>query len=197
MKTANRALTTFRLDTFPCWECRVLLGRELGSQDTATSQMVCVVNEAFVKHFFAGKDPIGRHITKDSSDGHTAPVTAESVGVVKDSRVTSLRGDVPARAYMPVNQAFLGKMRGSVVYEIRTESEPLSVLSAARTAILGVNPDAPIETSLTLEEAISHKTRAEGQIARLCAVFGGLALLLAATGLYGGLFYGVTRRTNG
>jgi ABC-type lipoprotein release transport system permease subunit len=98
--------------------------------------------------------------------------------------------------YTPVSQAFLGKVRGSVVFEIRTVGEPRSVLSTIRKAILAANPDAPIETSATMEERIAKQTKGESQIARLCSIFGSLALLLAATGLYGVLSYGVARRTN-
>ncbi len=171
----------------------MVLGRDIGSQDTATSQKVCVINEELARRFFAGQNPIGRHITKIANK---LSDTMEIVGVAKNVRSSSLRAEIPQRIYTPLSQAFLGKVRGAVIFEIRTAGEPKSMLSASRTAILASNPDAPITFAYTMEELIARQTLAEGQIARLCLVFGALALLLAAMGLYGVLSNGVARRAN-
>lgn len=86
--------------------------------------------------------------------------------------------------------------RSPVVFEIRTPGEPKSTLAAVREAILSANPEVPITASYTIEDFIARRTLAESQIARLCSIFGALALFLAATGLYGVLSEGVARRTN-
>jgi predicted permease len=171
----------------------VLLGRDIGPQDSATSPRICVVNEAFVKLYFSGRNPIGYHLTSTLGNDTT---TVEIVGVVKDFRTTSLRQDIPQRFFVPVAQGWRGKIPNGIVFEIRTATEPQSLEPAIRKAILNVNPDAPIAFVQSMDQLIDEYTLSEQMIARLCSIFGGLALLLAATGLYGVLSYGVARRTS-
>jgi predicted permease len=173
----------------------MLLGRDIGPQDTAASQKVCVINEELVKRFFAGRNPIGLHITTPYGNG-SSRMTFEIVGVVKNARSSSLREQIPERFYTPLSQPIGERVSDSVIFEIRTVGDPKSMLPTARKAILAVNPNAPVTMSSSMEEQIADKTLAESQIARLCSIFGALALLLAATGLYGVLSYGVARRTN-
>ena len=171
----------------------LMLGRDLELQDTAGSAPVCVVNEAFARRFFAGRNPVGLHITrrfgKESS-------TLEIVGVVKNARSISLSEEIPQRFYMPVSQAFDGRFNEHVVFELRTVGEPKSIDTEARKAIFELSPDVPVNFTDSMEEVVTEMTVSQRMIARLCAIFGGLALLLAGTGLYGVLSYGVTRRTN-
>jgi predicted permease len=170
----------------------LLLGREVGPRDTATSNRVCLINEELAKRFFAGRNPIGLHLTR--SFGDRTPL--EIVGVVKNARSRSLQADIAQRFYLPVDQGAEGKIAESVVFEIRTVGEPKSIVNTVRKAVLGVNPDAPITFAYSMDEVIADYTVFPRLIAQLCAIFGGLALLLAATGLYGVLSYGVARRTN-
>jgi predicted permease len=170
----------------------LLLGREVGAQDTATSNRICVINEELAKRFFAGRNPIGLHLTR--SFGDRTPL--EIVGVVKNSRSRSLQEDIAPRFYLPVDQGAEDKIAESVVFEIRTVGDPKAIVATARKAILGVNPDSPISFAYSMDEVIADYTTFPRLIAQLCAIFGGLALLLAATGLYGVLSYGVARRTN-
>lgn len=169
----------------------VLLGRDIELQDTNGSQKLCVINEELAGRFFAGQNPIGRHITEFVEEDESE--TFEIVGVVKNVRSRSaLREQIPQTFYKALTPGF----RGSVVFEIRTAGEPKSMLAAVRRTILGANPDVPITASYTIEDLIARRTLAEGQIAYLCVIFGILALFLAATGLYGVLSEGVARRTN-
>ncbi len=170
----------------------LLLGRETGLQDTAASLHVCVINEAFAKVFFAGRSPIGRHITEKFGDQKNV---MEVVGVAKDVRDHRLRGDVPPRFYIPADQGMEGPNHWAN-FEIRTIGDPEQMISSARKAILAVNEDLPIETARPLAESVDQTNSQPRMIARLCTVFGVIALLLAATGLYGVLSYGVARRTS-
>jgi len=169
----------------------LILGREIGVQDTPTSPKICMINEAFAKHFFEGRNPIGRHITQMFGDHKSV---LEVVGVAKDARDHGLRGDVPPRFYIPIGQTMEGPPE-AVNYELRTVGDPQRMLEAVRKAILEVNADVPIRTRVLTDnlEAINFQPRI---IARLCTIFGIIALLLAAIGLYGVLSYGVARRTN-
>jgi predicted permease len=170
----------------------LLLGREFGNQDTATSPKVCVINEAFAKKFFAGRNPMGRHVTEKFADQRS---TFEVVGVSKNARDHRLRDDVPPRFYIPSDQ-FMSGPENWATFEIRTAGNPDQVLGAVRKAILGVNGDLPISDARPLAENIDRVNDQPRMIARLCTIFGLIALLLAATGLYGVLSYGVARRTN-
>jgi predicted permease len=170
----------------------LLLGREFGAQDTAASPKVCVINEAFAKKFFAGRSPIGRHVTEKFGDRRT---TFEIVGVARDARDHRLRGDIPHRFYIPADQNMEGPANWAT-FEIRTAGDPEQVLEAVRKTIRSVNADLPIDNARPLAENIDRVNDQPRMIARLCTIFGLVALLLAATGLYGVLSYGVARRTN-
>lgn len=170
----------------------LLLGRETGLQDTAASPHVCVINEAFAKLFFKDRNPIGRHITEKFGDKKNV---IEVVGVAKNARDHRLRGDVPPRFYIPADQGMYGPNEFAN-FEVRTAGDPEQMIASVRKAILGVNENLPIGSTRPLVESVDRTNAQPRMVARLCSVFGVMALLLAATGLYGVLSYGVARRTN-
>lgn len=171
----------------------MLLGREIGPRDTPKSPPVCVINEAFAKRFFPGLNPIGKHITSAFSDdtGNSIRRAMEVVGVATDARVRSLRGNIDPKFYAAADQA-----GGASWFEIRTTVEPSRVLNAVRNKILAIDGDLSIENARTLDQLIEAQNSQPRLIAELCDVFGILALILAATGIYGILSYTVARRTN-
>jgi predicted permease len=170
----------------------MILGRETDQHDTESAPHVCVINEAFAKLFFAGRNPIGRHITQKFGDKKNL---LEVVGVAKNARDHRLRGDVPPRFYVPADQAMYGPNEWAF-FEIRTAGEPEKMIEAARKAILAVNENLPVENARPLVESVDRTNAQPRMVARLCSIFGVMALLLAATGLYGVLSYSVARRTN-
>ncbi|HKR93726.1 MAG TPA: FtsX-like permease family protein, partial [Candidatus Angelobacter sp.] len=82
------------------------------------------------------------------------------------------------------------------IFEVRTSADEQRMVGSVRRAIFGVNQDLPIEDVRSLEESIDRSTTQPHMLASLCVIFGGVALLLAAMGLYGVLFYNIARRTN-
>jgi predicted permease len=170
----------------------LLAGREIKLGDTANSLRVCVINEAFAKRFFAGRNPIGKHVTDMWGDAH---LTVEVVGVAKDIRDHHLRGNVQGRFYVPAAQGDY-PIPASLYFEVRTITDPNAALGAIRKSIASVNPNLPILNARTIEDLIDAQNAQPRMIARLCGIFGAIALLLAATGLYGVLSYNVARRTN-
>src|SRR4029077_16742959 len=170
----------------------MLLGRELTQQDTAASPHVCVINEAFAKLFFAGRNPLGRHVTAKFGDKKNV---MEVVGVAKNARDHRLRGEVPPRYYLPGDQGMQGPNEWAI-FAIRTAGDPEQMIASVRKTILSVNENLPVVGARPLVESVDRTNTQPRLVARLCSIFGIMALLLAATGLYGVLSYGVARRTN-
>ena len=170
----------------------LLLGRDLGQQDNATSPHVCVINEALAKLFFNGRNPIGRHITEKFGGKMNV---MEIVGVAKNARDHRLRGDIPPRFYVPGDQGMDGPNEWAI-FEIRTAGDPEQMTSSVRKTILSVNEDLPVGGARPVVVSVDRTNAQPRMVARLCSIFGIMALLLAATGLYGVLSYGVARRTN-
>jgi predicted permease len=170
----------------------LLLGRDFDQHDTATSPRVCVINEAFAKKFFAGRSPMGRHVTEKFGD---LKAVFEVVGVARDARDHSLKDEIPPRYYIPAGQGLEGAIPWPT-FAVRTAGDPEQILETVRKTIFSVNGDIPIDNARPLVENVDRANQQPRMIASLCAVFGAVALLLAATGLYGVLSYGVARRTN-
>ncbi|HZI58316.1 MAG TPA: ABC transporter permease [Verrucomicrobiae bacterium] len=170
----------------------LLRGREFGLQDSTSAPHVTVINEAFANQFFAGRNPIGRHITEGSGDQRNV---MEVVGVAGNARDHGLRGQVPPRFYVPGDQGMDGPNEWAT-FEIRTSGDPKQMLTAVRKTIVGAYANLYPAKDHELTESLENSMSQPRMIARLCAVFGAMGLLLAAGGLYGVLSYGISRRTN-
>jgi len=170
----------------------LLLGRDIGQQDSMNAPRVCVINEAFAKLFFKDRNPIGRHVTQKFGDKKSV---MEIVGVAKNARDHRLRGDVPPRFYIAGDQGMQGPNEWAI-FEVRTAGDPDQMASTVRKTILSVNEDMPVGQGVAMALSVDRTNAQPRMVARLCSIFGIMALLLASTGLYGVLSYGVARRTN-
>ena len=149
-----------------------------------------MINETFARKFFAGKDPIGRHLGFGSDPGTRTDM--EVIGVVKDIKYTDLRDEIPPQAYVPyLASRYVG---GMTVY-VRTTADPKVLMNLIREKVRDLDPNIPIFDMRTTDEQIQNSLSAERMIASLSTVFGLLATILAAVGLYGLMAYNVVQRT--
>jgi len=161
---------------------------EDGSPDTSPATII--INESFAKKYFAGRNPLGRHLGFGSDPGTKADM--EIIGVVKDIKYTNLRDEIPVQAYVPyLASTFVG---GMTVY-LRTTLDPKQVMGSVRRNVQTLDPNIPVYAMRTTQEQIDLSLRNERLVASLSTVFGVLATLLAIIGLYGVMAYTVARRT--
>jgi predicted permease len=169
----------------------MIRGRNFTDHDTAGSQNVAIVNEAFAERFWPNQNPIGKHFAKVS--GITNPAY-EVVGVASNSRFSSLTGPIDAYFYLPLDQGYI--LSTLQVLQIRT-STPDLVLRQTQSIARELAPGLPLFNVQTLAEALDTLSGfLLFQIgAALAATLGLLGLLLALIGVYGMISYSVRQHT--
>jgi predicted permease len=167
----------------------MLLGRDFTDRDQKGAPKVGIVNERFAKRYITG-NPIGRHVGMGGDPGTVLDI--EIVGVVKDTRYESLRDEVPYELYIPYPQ--MGTIQGMTAY-VRAAGDPEGLFNAMRQAVNETDSNVPVYRMRTLDQQLDKSLLAERLLASLSTVFGAIATVLAAIGLYGVMAYMVARRT--
>jgi len=175
---------------FKTMKIPVVLGRDFTDRDVKNSQKVALVNQKFVKKYFAGVDPLGRHIGMGIDPGTKLDI--QVIGVVGDTKYESLRDEIPEEMYVPVTQQNF--LNGGTMY-VRTAADPVNFFNTLREAVREVDVNVPIDNMRTLDNQMEISLLTERLLATLSTVFGCLATLLAALGLYGVMAFMVARRT--
>ncbi|HVH88663.1 MAG TPA: FtsX-like permease family protein, partial [Terriglobales bacterium] len=174
----------------------ILLGRGIGPQDTAITTRVAVVNEAMVKYFFHGENPIGRQFEIDSPEEMDKPFTI--IGVSKNAKDhpgrngALLREAVPPRFFFAYQQ---DPRPPRLIFEISTIGDPNALLSAVRSQIKAAAPNLSINSIYTVRQELEQSLGSQIGLAKLSGLFAALGLLLACIGLYGIMSYTVAGRT--
>jgi predicted permease len=170
----------------------ILVGRGIEAQDTNSSTRVAVVNEAMVKYFFHGQNPIGRQFKIDDSAWRDKPLTI--VGISRNAKDHSggIREAVKPRFYMAFQQV---PEPSQIILEAQFQGVPSLAVANVISQIKAVDPRLPISFVKTLDSLVNDSAADQIALAKLSAFFAGLALLLACIGLYGVMSYTVAGRT--
>jgi len=157
-------------------------GREFTREDDGTAAPVAIVNEAFVARYFRGEDPIDRSFR---ADGRSIRI----IGVARQSRYESLLEAPKPFYYVPLRQSF----SASVNLYLRTAAPPETIAPALAREIQALDRDLTLSELITMREQVRRSAAPQRVAVTLLAVFGGVALLLAAIGLYGVVSHAVSQ----
>ena len=177
---------TVGLNYFGTLGIPLVKGREFGAQDQATAPPVVIINETMADRYWAGQDPLGRRISFDGPEGPFMEV----IGITRDGKYRAIREAPRPSFYVPLAQRYSRYM----TLQINTAGSAADFIASTRREVQALDKDLPVFNFKTLSDQIDTALSRERLAATLCTIFGLLAVMLAATGVYGVMAYAVNRR---
>ena len=191
---ANRPLAHYHIigaGYFDALGVPLVRGRVFTDRDSETAPEVCIVNDAFVRRFLAGREPIGARVAIGVPGIRARIANREIVGVVRQVKTQpDEAADSVYQIYVPTAQS--PWVMANVI--VRTDAEPLQMVEQVKRAIARVDPTQAVSQVRTMEQVAAVSTARPRLRAQLVVAFAGLAALLAGVGIFSVLMFMVQQR---
>jgi predicted permease len=179
------AFNVLGLDYFSTLRIPLIRGRDFGPHDGATSPKVAIINETMARHVFPGTNALGHRFGQNDREA------LEVIGVVRDTKYANLLDAPRAVMYLPMSQT---PWSTQVSFLLRHEGSVESLIDSVRQRMTAIDPNLPMYRVNTLDTQARESLLRQRLLARVSGLLGGVALLLAAVGLYGLMSFAVAQR---